>query len=144
MQPLAGVAPKAGRELLIAARFGLVGLAATALHAAVVWTLIACARAPALPANLIAFICAFGVSFAGNYLWTFRAPGRARRAFARFLVISVSGFAANTGLLALLLTFEFLDEATAAIAAIAAVPLVTFLGARFWGFRHDPTTVPSV
>lgn len=128
---------RAGRELLIAGRFGLIGIAATALHVSVVWVLIVHAATPALLANLLAFSCAFGVSFIGNYLWTFGAPGRPRRALFRFLVIALSAFAANNAVLALVLSLGWVEQATVAIGAAAIVPVVSFLGSRFWGFKQD-------
>jgi putative flippase GtrA len=137
---------KAGQEFLIAGRFGLVGIAATALHMTVVWVLIVYVDLPVMIANLAAFTCAFAVSFAGNYLWTFSMPGSPRRALVRFLVISLSAFAMNNGLLAALLALGWLDEATAVLAAAAVVPFISFVGSRLWGFnasRRGPPTPRS-
>jgi putative flippase GtrA len=110
------------------------------LHISVVWALIVNVNMAALHANLVAFALAFGVSFFGNYLWTFRAPGHPRRAFARFLVIALSGFTANNVLLVSMLSLDCCKQSTAAIAAAAVVPAVSFLGSRLWAFSQQPSS----
>lgn len=125
-----------GRELATAGRFGIVGGAATLSHMSVVWLLIAAADIPVLAANFLAFLCAFFISFAGHYRWTFRAPGNARRAIKRFFLIAGTGFAANNGLLIVLLREGWLTPRYAAVVAVAIIPAVTFLASRFWGFRN--------
>lgn len=123
-------------ELLIATRFGLVGIAATTLHIGVVWMLLTYSELPALIANLIAFICAFGLSFTGNYIWTFSAPGSPGRAMRRFFLISMVAFLANSTLLLTLLTSGWLSPPRAAIASAAIVPGISFIASRLWGFRQ--------
>lgn len=75
------------REIITAARFGLVGLLSTAVHIAIVWLLLALASVGPILANTLAFLTAFCISFTGNYLWTFRSPGNPRRAAFRFLLL---------------------------------------------------------
>lgn len=123
-------------ELLLAARFGVVGVAATALHVGVVWTLVTYSTLPALVANLIAFICAFGLSFSGNYIWTFSAPGSPGRAMRRFFLISIAAFTANSTLLITLLSSGWLSPPRAAVASAAIVPCISFIASRLWGFKQ--------
>lgn len=89
------------RELRIAIRFGLVGIVATAVHILVVWALLRQTEITPILANTLAFLTAFGISFTGNYFWTFPSPGSQGQAIRRFFLISVSAFVMNT----LLLTF---------------------------------------
>ncbi|MFV3413762.1 GtrA family protein [Pseudomonas nitroreducens] len=124
------------RELLIAARFGVVGICATALHIGVVWSLITHTAMPALLANLIAFLCAFGLSFTGNYIWTFSTPGSPGQAMRRFFLISLSAFLINSTLLAAILASGWLSPRLAAVASAAVVPGITFLASRLWGFQR--------
>ena len=122
-------------EMMIAARFGIVGMVSTAVHIMIVWLLLVSTASPPRVANTFAFLTAFGISFVGNYRWTFGSPGNLRRAIKRFLLISVSAFAVNTLLLAVLLRGEWFSPIVAAIFSAAVVPFITFLTSRFWGFQ---------
>jgi len=123
------------REAIFASRFGLVGIAATALHMSLVRLLIETTNTPVLLANLIAFLTAFGISFTGNYVWTFGSTASPKVAMPRFFLISGSAFAANTLLLAFLTRAGWLSPAVAAVAAAAVIPLVTYSASRLWGFK---------
>jgi putative flippase GtrA len=122
------------REAIIASRFILVGIAATGMHLFVLWLLIFTTTFPTLLANLFAFLAAFGVSFAGHYIWTFSSPGEPYQAVRRFLLISISAFLFNSVLLAGLLSTEWLKPMHAAMLSVAAIPALTFLGSRLWAF----------
>jgi len=124
-------------EFLLAIRFGLVGILATAIHIATLWMLLSNTLLPVLVANTIAFINAFGFSFAGNYLWTFGAPGSPRRAMSRFFTISVSAFALNSVLLGAILKLGWFEPALAAIGSAVVIPVITFSASRFWGFNYS-------
>jgi putative flippase GtrA len=122
--------------MIVVSRFGLVGLIATVIHIVVVWRLIDMTPLPVLVANLVAFLTAFGVSFAGNYYWTFRNPGRPGRTMRRFFLVSASAFGANTILLGVILNKGWLTPTVSAITAAAVIPLITFLASRLWCFRN--------
>jgi putative flippase GtrA len=121
-------------EMLLAGRFALVGVAATVVHMLVVWVLIEKSSLFPLLSNCFAFLTAFGISFTGHYLWTFRAPGNPFRAMRRLFIISSAAFAMNSILLAGILKAEWLPPSTAAVLAAGIVPAITFLASRFWGF----------
>jgi putative flippase GtrA len=122
-------------ELILASRFGVVGIAATAIHVLVVWSLIRGAVLPVLAANFVAFLTAFSFSLSGNYYWTFNTPGNPSRAIRRFFLISGGAFAANNFLLAVLLSAAWLSPVVSAVSAATVIPAITFLASRFWGFR---------
>jgi len=125
------------RELVFVSRFGLVGLAATAVHVVIVSVLIVFAKVPVLLANLVAFLIAFSVSFSGNYVWAFGRPRSPRSAMGRFFLVSGGAFCVNTLLLAWLVQTEYLSPAVLAVLAAGAFPLITYLASRFWAFSAD-------
>jgi putative flippase GtrA len=124
------------REAVIGFRFGIVGGIATVVHILIVAFLLSNTPLPTLAANTLAFLSAFGVSFTGNYLWTFGSPGHPRRAMRRFLLISCSAFAVNTLILATILRAGWLAPLYAAILSAAVIPAITFLASRLWGFQN--------
>lgn len=122
-------------ELLLAARFSLVGLVATGVHTATAILLAHATLLPVLVVNLAAFLVAFGFSFAGNYLWTFRGSAVLGQALPRFFVVSVSALLASSLVLLGLKRFTALETDHAILCASASIPVITFLGGRLWGFR---------
>lgn len=130
-----GLRAKIRRELLLAGRFALVGIAATLTHMLVVWMLIELTGLPSLLANLMAFLTAFVVSFTGHYHWSFQGAGNPGRAMRRLFLISSSAFLVNTALLASLLKAGWVSASVAAVVAAAVVPMISFLASRFWGFK---------
>lgn len=134
------------REVLTASRFGIVGLAATAVHAGVALALAVPAILPPLVANTVAFLTAFIVSFAGHHFWSFpQDPGTEkqwRARLPRFFLIALAGFAANSGALATWLALAPWPDSVGIVLSIGLVPIVTFLGSRLWAFRDTPSSHP--
>ncbi|OZB79979.1 MAG: hypothetical protein B7X28_07630, partial [Halothiobacillus sp. 13-55-253] len=85
--------------------FAAVGVAAAAVHLAVVWALVSQWSMPALLANPAGFFVAFWVSFFGHRHGSFNAdePHPIRRALPRFALVAVIGFVVNELLYAALL-----------------------------------------
>lgn len=125
------------REILTVARFGLVGILSTGVHIAIVWLLLTLDSTTPMLANTLAFLSAFFISFAGNYLWTFRSPGSPRRAALRFFSIAFSAFVVNTLVLALLLQEGRLLPIVSAVLSASLVPVISFIASRLWGFKRD-------
>lgn len=122
-------------ELFLVLRFGLIGGLATGIHILVLWVLLSGSSLPVLLANTVAFLGAFGFSFAGNYFWTFRASGSLGQAMLRFLIVSASAFLLNSALLAAILWSGRMDSTVAALGSAAVIPVITFLASRFWAFQ---------
>jgi putative flippase GtrA len=115
--------------------FIMVGTAAAAVHWAVVVGLVEHRAWPALVANVLGWLVAFGVSFAGHHRLSFRdraAP--LGRSAVRFFAVSAGGFAVNESAYALLLhtTGQRYDLVLAAV--LVAVAGVTYLLSRHWAF----------
>ena len=132
-----------------AARFGAVGLAATAVHYAALVGCVEGAGIPAAPANGLAFLVALSVTFLGQSAWVFPGAGRAaRRAqtlaarlaqtdlsrLARFAAAAAAGFAANAAVLALAVDAAGLPYRAGFAIGLLVVPPLSFLLARSWVF----------
>lgn len=123
------------KELQIATRFGFVGILATAVHILVVWLLLSGTQLQPLLANLCAFLLAIGVSFSGNYFWTFRLQVNFASAMRRFLIIRVSALGLNTMLLAIILRADIVSTNVAAIFSALIVGGFSFFASKLWAFR---------
>jgi len=119
------------RQLL---RFGCVGVAAMAVHFAVVAALVPIGVEPLL-ANAAAFAVAFQVSYVGHRRWTFEATGGGGTYF-RMLAVSLASFGLNEGLYALLLKFTALDYRISLVIVLGAVAVFTFVASRLWVFAR--------
>jgi putative flippase GtrA len=119
-------------------RFALVGLAATAVHLTTGITLIALG-APALLANVGAFVAAFGFSFAGHHFYSFRGHGvGAGQSFSRFAGVALIGFAINETVLAGLLLLIPDWPTPALVISTGTAALSTYVLSAFWAFRRAP------
>lgn len=124
------------REAVIAGRFGIIGAVSTVAHMMSVSLLIYEMLLPVLVANAFSFLMAFGVSFFGNYFWTYKSPGNPGRAALKFLAVSVGAFVINSAMLVALLNAEWVSPLSSALLSAAAIPLITFLASRAWVFRR--------
>ncbi len=128
------------RVLLIAAefkkisKFTLVGLAAGTIHISIVWVLIRYFSSPPFVGNLTAFVCAFSVSFVGQYHWTFKSRRHYVSALWRFFLIAVAAFLVNNAVLLGFLTSTALPDEMAAAMSALAIPVFTYFAARLWVF----------
>ena len=125
-------------ETLRAWRFLVVGLVATFSHLSAALLLMSCLELSALLANVLGFVTAFGISFSGNYFWTFRYDDSGpaiRQAMFQFLVVSASAFIINNTVLFALITLMGVEEHLAVLLSAIFVPAYTFILSRFWVFR---------
>ena len=137
---------KVNRETLktegaAAGKFAIIGILATLTHAVVASVLFETRLLAVVPSNVCGFLAAFTVSFSGHYFWSFnhlRQAGTLLKTMTRFLIISISGFALNSTILALWLAFAPWPEIYGLWLAIAVVPAFSFVGARLWAFAHHP------
>jgi putative flippase GtrA len=117
--------------------FIAVGCAAAATHwSVVVLTVTGHGMAP-LTANIIGWIIAFCVSFAGHYFLTFRrqqAP--LARAAGRFFAVSALGFAINEAAYAWLLHATAMRYDILLALILIGIAGMTFMLGRYWAFRR--------
>ena len=116
--------------------FFIVGIVATAVHALVALAARDLSHLSAMTATATGYVCAVGVSYLGNARFTFRRPALHGGQFARFLVVSLSGFATNVGITWLLsnrLGWPF--PATLAV-IVVVIPALSFTGSKLWAFAE--------
>lgn len=117
------------------ARFGVVGIAAMAVHWCVVALIVPLGIAPLL-ANIIGFATAFNVSYLGHRNWTFASSAGHSTTLARFVGVSITSFLLNEAMYSLLLRFTALDYRAALFIVLIAVAALTFVLSRYWAFRQ--------
>jgi putative flippase GtrA len=115
--------------------FIVVGCGAAAVHWSVVVALVGRAGWHPLVANVLGWLVAFGVSFAGHHRLTFRGHGApAHAAGLRFFVLSAGGFAINEAAYALLLHTAGLRYDVVLAVVLGAVALLTYWLSSHWAF----------
>ncbi len=124
-----------GRSWSQVVRFGVVGCLATATHVAVFYTLMRGFGISPTVATTVAFCCAFGVSYALNRSWTFRARGSHARHLPRVLIIALMGAGLNAGIMEVGVHRLGWTPTTCLAIIILVVPGFSFLTQRYWGFR---------
>lgn len=117
-------------------RFGFVGIAATAVHVGVGLTLHAGFGMAAFWANLVAFLCALGVSFLGQTRLTFPEAAADGGAFLRFATVAVTGLALNQAIVWVVVSALDGPYWLALAAIVGTVPWITFALLKFWALRH--------
>lgn len=125
------------QEAGTASRFAVVGAIATLVHSAVALGLFSFGLLSAFPANVVGFLCAFSVSFAGHHIWSFgasRGTQATHRRMRRFFILALAGFLANSSVLTAWLALTPWPDGLGILFSIAVVPGLSFLGARFWAF----------
>ncbi len=120
--------------------FVIVGCSAAATHWLVVVAAVSMAHLPPLQANVLGWLVAFGVSFAGHYTLTFRHQNAPLwQALRRFFMVSAAGFAINELAYAWLLHATPLRYDILLALILIAIAVLTFFLGRFWAFRQART-----
>lgn len=120
--------------------FLLVGCVAAAVHWMVVVLLVSHEAWPPLTANVVGWLAAFLVSFAGHHRLTFRGcQAPLRTAAPRFFAISAGGFALNESAYALLLNLGLESSYQwVLLSVLIGVAAITYLLSRHWAFLESP------
>ncbi len=123
--------------------FGAVGVTASIVHVVVALTVNSAMLAGPILSNCAGYACAFGVSYLGNCVVTFRRPAVSGRQLSRFVAMSLAGFALNQTIVFVAVKRAHFPFKFALVAAVLAVALATFIVSRFWVFgardrRPDP------
>ena len=114
-------------------RFGLVGVANTAVHAGIVIALMELLAPPAFIANGIAFCFANVMSYLLNSRFTFRIPA-SLLGYRRFLAVSLVSLGL-TLLITSVVEYLGLHYAVGLVMAIFVVPVLNYLVMKLWAFK---------
>jgi putative flippase GtrA len=115
--------------------FVAVGCAAALTHLGVVVVLVSSHGQLPLVANVVGWLVAFVVSFAGHWLLTFSAQQAPLwRAARRFFGVSAAGFATNEFAYALLLQWSSLRYDVILALVLIGVAVITYLLSSRWAF----------
>lgn len=118
------------------AAFIAVGSVAAGVHFLAVWLVVRLAGIAPQRANMVAFLAAFAVSYAGHYRLTFHAGrGPMRGSIGRWLAVSVGGFLLNQSLYVLALRrVPHVHYLLLLVIVTGLVTLVTYLLGKYWAF----------
>lgn len=129
------VTPKVRRFL----RFCIVGVGNTAADLGLFW-LLSWAGAPFLVAQVLSYSAGVLNSYLLNRHWTFRISSRANpREAAKFLVVNLLSLGASTAVLYGLHDLFHVGLGFAKVLAMAAAPIVNFIGNLLWVFSESLT-----
>ena len=118
--------------------FVLVGCAAAATHLGIVVLLVRAWAMPPLGANVVAWLVALAVSFAGHHRLSFSGHDVPPRAAAwRFFTISAAGFLLNELAYAALLRWSGLRFEVGLALVLAGVAVATYWASRHWAFQRS-------
>lgn len=116
------------------ARFGAVGLSATALYAVLAFILGQGAHFAPVRASLTAYAAAAAYSYVAHKIVTFMSPGQHRSEAPRFLVATAAGFAVAYLAPAVLVGWLGLPPALPIVVTSLLVPVVNFVLLSRWVF----------
>jgi putative flippase GtrA len=117
-------------------RFLVIGGSAAAVHWLVVLAVVSQTGMEPLIANIIAFLCAFSVSYFGHKNWTFEARDQAHGpAAAKFFTVAVTGFCINESVYALLLKGLHIHYLIGSAVAIVTAAVSTYILSKSWAFN---------
>jgi putative flippase GtrA len=116
-------------------RYGIAGLIATAIYLFAVFVLVARARVAPVTAAVIATAIVIVTSYLINRAFVFDTNRAHHSAFARFLIASLFGIAANAALMYLATRVFAWPYLVGAALTVVVVPPMNFLVNQFWAFR---------
>jgi putative flippase GtrA len=117
-------------------RFCIVGASGYIVNLAVYAATLHAFDVPYRAAATCSFLLAVMWNYAWNRTWTFRARSRPLGVQGlRFFVVSAAVYAANLGVLTLLVEWGGLSKTLAQAIAIVLVTPLNFLGNKIWSFR---------
>jgi putative flippase GtrA len=121
-------------ELFRMVRFGIVGILAAALYAAVTSAIIETGIANPIAATIIGHLAAGVVSYVGHLHFSFAVNPDHQIFLWRFLVVAAVAFAVNIGLTWLFTIALGLPYVVAVATVTVLVPIINYVCNRYWVF----------
>ncbi|MEM8597692.1 MAG: GtrA family protein [Pseudomonadota bacterium] len=118
--------PRAVETILRVLRFGIIGVAATLTHVAVLVLLVETGATSPTYANVLGWIAAVPVSYFGHYFFTFAARSAHGATFARFMLLSGTSLAVSQGVVMVTQALGGPYQ-VAALIFVVAVPAANFV-----------------
>lgn len=118
-------------------RFGVVGVSATIVHFVVALVMNEQFGVSPLWSNLIAFACAWPVSYLGNYFWTFDTDSNHGKSILRFAIAAICGLLLSQLIVWVVAEYMGYSLRIALIPALMLVPVFSFVMSRYWVFPAD-------
>jgi len=120
------------RQLL---KFGIVGVANTALCLIIIYTSMWVFGLGELLSNLLGYVCGLCLSFLLNSRWTFQYSGSTLIAAGKFLAVFLVAYLTNLACVSSALYLWGIDPDYAQLAGIVPYTLVFYLGSKLLAFR---------
>ena len=117
-------------------RFLGVCLLATLAHAVTALFVSAALSTSTQLANLAGFAVAASISYFGHACVTFEKPGVHAARMLRFLALALAGLAQSSAITALVCSGMGESLAAAQLVVVTTVPLISFLGSKYWVFSQ--------
>ncbi|MDE5831525.1 MAG: GtrA family protein [Desulfovibrio sp.] len=115
-------------------RFGIVGLAATAIYFLLGLLFVSVLRWHTMVGNTVAYLLGFTVSYTGQALWTFKASGNHLVMLGKFAFTQLAGLGLNSCVVSIATLFGA-HYIIAMTIAVCVVPVFVYLVSRYWVFR---------
>jgi len=119
-------------------RFGIAGLAATAIHVIVAYSFITLVRHNSVMANGIAFMVANVFSYVFHTHWSFSAHTSIKN-LNKFIIVSFIGLMLSISIAGIVDYLHYPYQAGIAL-VVMLVPLSTFILHKTWTYKSPPNT----
>ncbi len=122
--------------IALMARYGIVGVLASVVHASIGLALHKLLGMDPFWAHATGWFGGLFTAYFGHYHFSFKDKGAHKKRFPKFVVTALTGFTLHQGGVYLLVNHLQLDYSTQALPILmVCVPVVTFLMSKFWVFR---------
>lgn len=122
-------------------RYILVGVFNTLLGYAIIFTAMYKMNWNPIASNVLGYVSVLIISFFLNRNFTFKSSGKHLNELIRFLVVFVVAFAANLGVLFLLIKFLFIQEGISQVIASIVYIMFSYIMNKYFVFRKISKSV---